>query len=287
MAATVEQVLRVAIDASVQRFLAHEDGLRSGGDAEDVHQARVACRRLRSDLRTFDAFVDPEWAESLRTELAWLGAELGAVRDHEVLLERLRAEIDRLPGSERDTAARVVQGLVADWETTRAAMSAALATPRYRALRTAMQDAATAPKCSEAASDPARKTLPPVVKRPWRKLAAAVAELGDDPADEQLHEIRIRAKRARYAAEAVAPLFGGQARKFAAAMTRVQEVLGEHQDAVVARQWLAKTAVEVSAIEAYAIGMLGAVEWEAARAARREFPGVWKQASRPGLRAWL
>jgi len=267
--------------------LAHEAGVQTGGDAEDVHQTRVACRRLRSDLRTFDAFVDPEWAESLRTELGWLGAELGAVRDHEVLLERLRAEIDRLPDSERDTAARVVQRLVTNWETTRAAMLAALATPRYHALRAAMQDAATTPKCTEAASAPARKALPLVVKRPWRKLAAGVAALGDDPADEQLHEIRIRAKRARYAAEAVAPLFGGQARKFAAAMAQVQEVLGEHQDAVVARQWLAETAVEVSAVEAYSIGMLGAVEWEAARAARREFPGVWKQASRPGLRAWL
>ena len=76
------------------------------------------------------------------------------------------------------------------------------------------------------------------MRKPWKKLRAAVNDLGEDPPDEELHAVRIRAKRCRYAAEAVAPAVGKPAKQFAAAVEQVQEVLGEHQDAVVAGQWL-------------------------------------------------
>ena len=77
--------------------------MRRGGDPEVVHQARVATRRLRSDLRTFEHFVDHEWAAELRAELRWLGAELGAVRDVEVLRDRLRADVAQLAESRSRT----------------------------------------------------------------------------------------------------------------------------------------------------------------------------------------
>ena len=113
--ASVADVIGVALAGSVERLVAHEDGMRRGGDPEDVHQARVATRRLRSDLRTFGDFVYEEWATSLRAELRWLGAELGEVRDAEVLLARLRADITQLPSPEQDAAERLVRRLVADW----------------------------------------------------------------------------------------------------------------------------------------------------------------------------
>ena len=80
-----------AIAQSYERLVAHEADLRVGDDPESVHQARVATRRLRSDLRTFEPFVDAQWAADLRAELRWLGSELGAVRDLEVQRDRLRA----------------------------------------------------------------------------------------------------------------------------------------------------------------------------------------------------
>lgn len=287
MAATVEHVVRVALDASVGRFLAHEPGVRAGGDPEDVHQARVACRRMRSDLRTFRDFVDTEWATDLRAELRWLGGELGAVRDKEVLLDRLREHAAALPLAEHETVERVTRRLTADWEASRTTLLAALDTARFRALRARMQDAAIAPRCTDAAQEHPRESLPAVVRRPWKRVRNAVAALGDDPADEALHEVRILAKRARYAAEAVVSVFGADAGRFAAAMAEVQDVLGEHQDAVVARQWLSKTAVECSPVEAYAVGMLADVEWRAGAAARSRFRTVWRDARQRYLRRWL
>ena len=93
-AATAGDVVRRALSSSVIRLLRHDPGVRLGIDAEDVHQARVATRRLRSDLRTFRPLLDEAWAEALRDDLRWLGGELGRVRDAEVLRDRLRTAAD-------------------------------------------------------------------------------------------------------------------------------------------------------------------------------------------------
>ena len=247
-------------------------------------------RQLQRFLRLLhlgDVTCDAECADDLRAELKWLGAELGAVRDKEVLLDRLHAHAATLPRAERETVERVSRRLTADWEATRTALLSALDTSRFRALRARMQDAGSAPRCTEAAQQRPKLALPAVVRRPWKKLKQAADALGDDPPDEALHEVRIRAKRARYAAEAVVSVFDVDARRFAAAMAEVQDVLGEHQDAVVARQWLSKTAVECSPIEAYAVGMLADAEWRAACAARDGFPAVWRSAEHRNLRRWL
>ena len=90
-ASTPTDVVRAAIARSTARLLAHDPGVRLGDDPEDVHQARVATRRMRSDLRTFRRVLDEDWDESMRDELKWLGGLLGAVRDTDVLLDRLEA----------------------------------------------------------------------------------------------------------------------------------------------------------------------------------------------------
>lgn len=285
--ARVADVIHVAIADAVERLHEHEDGARRGGDPEDVHQARVAARRLRSDLKTFHAFCDPEWTSDVRAELAWLGGELGAVRDIEVLLQRLRADERALPDSEQDAAERVVCRLLADWEGARTEMLSALASPRYNALRDLLDAAVTAPNLTERATELAVDVVPGVVQKPWRKLKAAVTDLGDSPADEALHELRIMAKRTRYAAEAAAAVFGKRALRFAKRVAEVQDVLGEHQDAVVARAWLAKTAHECSAPEAFAAGMLAEREAAAAARARADFPAAWAAARAKRLRTWL
>ena len=115
----------------------------------------------------------------------------------------------------------------------------------------------------------------------------AVQMLGDNPPDEALHAVRVRAKRCRYAAEACVPVFGKRARRLARAMANVQNVLGEHHDAVVASAWLAKTAHECTPAEAYAIGMLAQIERDAARTARAEFPAAWRLADTHRVHGWL
>ncbi len=281
-----------AIAASAQRLIAHDAPVRLGDDAEGLHQARVAARRLRSDLRTFRAFLDPEWSTSLRDELQWLGSELGHVRDADVLLERLEAHARRMPDDEHLLVERVIARRAAERDDARADLLAAYRSPRYAELLDRLVAAAHEPHFASGpdATPPgtmAEEALPEVVRRPWGHLRRAVAALGDAPADEALHEVRKRAKRCRYAAEAAAPVVGKRARNFAKAVASVQDILGEHQDAVVARQWLAKTAADLAGREAYAAGMLSGIELEAAHRAEREFPAVWKAAAAKRLRSWL
>src|SRR5205814_5216193 len=95
--------VRAAMAAGVARLLRHDPGVRIGDDPEDVHQARVATRRLRPDLRTFRPLLDQARSEALRDELKWLADLLGANRDADVLMERLREHADRLP--QRDATA--------------------------------------------------------------------------------------------------------------------------------------------------------------------------------------
>ena len=71
--------------------------VRLGEDPEDIHQFRVATRRLRSDLRTFAELFPTEWVAGLRAELAWIGDRIGPVRDTDVLAGRLRAQATTLP----------------------------------------------------------------------------------------------------------------------------------------------------------------------------------------------
>ena len=98
---TAADVIRQAITRSVLRLLAHDPGVRLGDDPEDVHQARVATRRLRSDLRTFRDLLDADWAQGLRDRLKVVAGALGAVRDADVLLERLHRQLDDLPVADR------------------------------------------------------------------------------------------------------------------------------------------------------------------------------------------
>jgi CHAD domain-containing protein len=280
----IADVVRRALAASAVRLLMHDPGVRAGNDPEAVHQARVATRRLRSDLRTFRDVVDAAWAGPLRDELKWIGSALGAVRDAEVLSERLRSRVPRLPESERDEADDVIEGLEGSRIEARDALLGSMRAPRYVELLDSVVDAAHDPRVvDEAASSPLRDLLAPVLERPWKHLETAIDDLDSHPSDEQLHAARIRAKRVRYAAEAVAPVFGKTARKFAEAAADLQDVLGEHQDAVVAGAWLRE---EKAGKHAFVAGELAAFEREAAGAARAEWPAAWKSLARKRLRFW-
>ncbi|MGZ8626963.1 MAG: CHAD domain-containing protein, partial [Actinomycetota bacterium] len=137
----------------------------------------------------------------------------------------------------------------------------------------------------EVAGAPAADGLRSVLDGPWKHLKGAIDRVREDPSDEALHAARIRAKRVRYAAEAVAPVFGKRAKAFAQEAAGLQDVLGEHQDAVVATAWL-REAAKASASQAFVAGQLVAMEAEAARVAREAWPDAWKALSRKKLRFW-
>lgn len=285
---TVEAVVRHAISDAVAKLVASDPVVRIGEDPEGVHQARVATRRLRSHLRTFRALLEPAWTESLRDELGWLGDELGAVRDADVLLDRLRSRVEGLDDADRAAAQPILDRIAADQAAARAVLLDGLRSPRYLELLDRLVDAAHRPRVVMRVADDDADLLRALVRRPWKQLRKAVAALPDPPADAALHAVRIKAKRARYAAEVMEPAFGKPARRFAKELTHVQDVLGEHQDAVVAGTWLRATALTLGDPAAvYAAGELGAAERAAAETSRAEWPAAWRAASRKRLRRWL
>ncbi|HZQ86126.1 MAG TPA: CHAD domain-containing protein [Acidimicrobiales bacterium] len=143
---TAGDVVRACIASSVARLFRHDPGVRLGGDIEDVHQARVATRRLRSDLRTFGPLVDAAWARGLRDELGWLADLLGAVRDADVLYERLHAQSRGLPKVDADAADELLARLVRQQVEATAALHAAMGGHRYVSLLDRLVDAAREPR---------------------------------------------------------------------------------------------------------------------------------------------
>ncbi|WP_020578150.1 CHAD domain-containing protein [Actinopolymorpha alba] len=264
-------------------------------DAEDsVHQFRVAARRLRSGLRTFRPLLERAWADQLRSELGWLARSFAPARDTEVLLERLLARADHLPEEEEEGATARVRALLdatlgGELVEARAAGVGVLDSDRYRALLDRLLAAACDPATTEAADRPCRKALPPLARRAWRRLDQAVVGLDPGVSDPAWHQARITAKRARYTADACAPALGKPAKRFAKELSRVTDVLGEHQDAMVAAATLTRlaTAEGVPATTAYWLGMLHEQERTAAATARATFATVWHDVRRPDLRRWL
>jgi CHAD domain-containing protein len=284
--ATAGDVVRAAIAASVIRILRHDAGVRIGDDPEDVHQARVGTRRLRSDLQTFESLLDPDWLGALVVELKWLGGLLGSVRDADVLLERLRRQAATLAPDDAPGAASIVRRLAQQREVARATLLDAMAGPRYVALLDRLVAAAQAPVLLPEADAKATEVLPALVLKPWRRLVHAVKVLDDPPPDEQLHAVRIRAKRVRYAVEAVAPVVGRKAKRLASTVAELQGVLGDHQDAVVAEAWLREAAAD-EGVSPLVVGELIAIERVEAEACRQAWRASWHRASQPQLRKWL
>jgi CHAD domain-containing protein len=231
---------------------------------------------------------------------------LGAVRDTDVLVERLEGHALRLDPADRPGAERLIDRLRGQREEARAELLAGLDTPRYAELLERLVVAAREPFIGpDVDPDHEPQGMAELVLRPWRHLAAAVESLGSDPpegqtSDDALHEVRIRAKRCRYAAEAVGAIVGKPAVAFAAAVAEVQSVLGDFHDAVVAEAWLRETvglhqpsarasgpATAASWDEVFVAGQLVTIEHQDAQARRAEWQAVWKRAAAGKRRRWI
>jgi len=284
------QLVRHALARSVIQILHHDPGVRLGDDPEDVHQFRVGARRLRSDLRTFAPLLEPAPLQELRDELRWLGSVVGAVRDADVLAERLRGRAQALPEPDAPGVQALLSLLADQADAARMAMLSTLGSSRYVALVDALVTAANnppiRPERADQANRRAARAAARFVRRPWRRLTDAVAALGDDPSDMALHNVRILAKRCRYAAEAVVPVADRRAARFAAALADVQTVLGDHQDTVIAEAWLrdAAAAIPEGGIAAGELILLQRCQRATLRA---QWPPTWRKASSKKLCSWI
>ena len=295
---TMGDVVRASVGNALARIVGHDPGVRLGDDPEDVHQARVGTRRLRSDLRTFRPLLDRDWVAGLREEAGWYAALLGDVRDTEVLMERLEHQARSLPKEDAAAVTPIVARLAGEREAARVRVLKAMDSARYTSLLDRLTEAASEPQFAAGgegggphqggAQQPAAEALPALVSRPWRRLKRAVKELPEVPADEQLHAVRILAKHTRYAAEAAAGVIGKRASAFAKQIAAVQTVLGDHQDACVTEDWLRQASTKTrSTREAMLIGQLIGLQRAEAADRRAAWPEIWARASDPGLRSWL
>jgi CHAD domain-containing protein len=263
-------------------LLAHDPGTRVGSDPEELHKLRVAVRRLRSTLRTARPLLEADWVGELRAELKWLGTTLGAARDLDVQAARLREDIQRLPAEERSAGEELLAAVESDREAAHASVLEALGSGRYLTLLVALEQAVEAPRVRAK-----KPTVDRLARREFKKLRAVADDLGDEPSDDALHQMRIRVKRARYAAELAAPAVGKPARRFARQAARLQALLGAHQDARVQEQLVVASSRRRRAPRvALAAGRIAELQRLRRAQTRRSLPRAWRRVERSGSKAW-
>lgn len=275
--------------------LLEQDALLRSGAPEGVHQARVAARRMRSALATYAPVLSGDAPAALADELRWLGGVLSPARDAQVLQARLAEVL-------ADQPAALVRGPVAEridrelGQRAGAGLSdaqAALGGERYSRLLDDLSRFVIDPPFGEPAARPARKVLPKLLRRDLRRVRSRhEAWAGtDDPSlkEHRLHQVRKAAKRLRYAAESAVPVFGDRAGLLAARAEALQELLGEHQDTVVARTVLGEVALHAHAAgeDTFTYGRLHTLEEARAAATVTAYPGVLAELPSGGLRKWL
>lgn len=254
---------RAWIAEQLDELHVHGEVALEGADPEGVHQLRVAVRRIRAVLKA-SRFDD---GGALLAELRWFFGELGPLRDLDVLLDRFHGDTEGFSADEMVAFERLLKGLRTERGQARRRATRALRGKRYERLLATLAETDAAPKA------PAGTGLVAEIVKPFRKLRKAVEQAGADPEDQVLHDLRIRGKKLRYAAELAAPTGGKPVRRLVKATKGLQDVLGEHQDACVAEQRV-RALVAEDAAEAFIAGRL--VERERNRQA--DARGQWYEA---------
>jgi CHAD domain-containing protein len=252
-------------------LVAGDIALRQGQDA--IHATRVALRRIRSTLRVFGALFDERSTRGLDAELAWYADLLGDVRDRQVQRARFAAAFDQLPDELvlASSAAEIDAWLQEEQRVRGGRLQAALNSERYLRLLGDVRHWTEGPPLTEAAGgapsmlkDYARRARRKAGRRLRRAAATATsASPGDNDrgVDVALHRARKAAKRARYAVELARPAYKPKrAKKIIKEYKALQDVLGEHQDAVVAAELLHDHATATGEPPSFAYGLLYAHE---------------------------
>jgi CHAD domain-containing protein len=287
--------LVVAYLATHAEELARLDPLVRRDQPDAVHQMRVATRRLRSTLQTFCGVISGEATAELAGELQWLGSILGQARDAEVQAQRMQqhaAEMDAdlLIGP---VAGRIQAHFAGASAAARDAVLAALSSHRYDVLLDALDAVIADPPLGPDAHAAAGSVLPPSVLDSFvttrRRILRAWHAAPGGPTDVLLHRARRAAKRARYAAEAVTPVAGEGAARFARQMKNVQSVLGEYQDTVVGSALARDLGIEAHAAgeNAFSYGVLYGRELALKRELGESARQTWRRAARRRYRQWM
>ncbi|HEX5401615.1 MAG TPA: CYTH and CHAD domain-containing protein [Pseudonocardiaceae bacterium] len=249
-----------------------------------VHHARTAVRRLRSTLKVFRSVLEATKTASLAENLAWLDTQLSAGPDTEAQRTRFaRGTSRQLTEPAADLLADYFDG---QENAAVAGVAAALDSERYGNLLTALDDLVATPPLTTFANRPADEVLPRLVRHAFTIVQEALAAIGDDHSAAErntaVHEAQWAAQRAWYAAELIEPLRPEPVQRCAAAAARLQDLIGEYQNSVTARETLTMLADEADAVGTSAFGYGRLYQHEVAQANRiaDSLPHQWQQAER-------
>jgi CHAD domain-containing protein len=263
---TVGDLVAAYVAAQCEVLASNDVGMRTGRPA--VHKTRVAARRLRSTLRIFGDVFGAAPAEELDSELKWYADVLGQVRDRDILSSRLDKQIADLPPEQvrGPVEAEVAKTLDAEREGALLRLNEAMRTRRYEHLVHLLRGWRAAPPLTDAAAEDGGRAIK-YVEKAKRKAEKRLRKAEDI---EELHRARKAFKRARYAGELAEPA-DSQMKSVAREAEEMQTVLGEHQDATVAAEFLAKISDdgEIAAGSAFTYGILMANELNRAANIRR------------------
>jgi triphosphatase len=236
---TIVEVAKVNLRLYMAAWLLHEPGARLGDDLEELHDLRVAGRRLDAILRQFQSFLPAEFLR-FRATLKTVLRALGHVRDLDVALSELQDFSHKLPKADRVGVEPLKEHLMSERGRARTQMLSVLDSIWVQKNLQELILLLDAPVAASEASaaDLALHASPNLIRRRFRKLRKRADLLGVGSSTEEYHEVRGQVKKLRYALEAVAALYGKPAADTVRALRRWQENLGVQQDAAVAIQRL-------------------------------------------------
>jgi inorganic triphosphatase YgiF len=242
---TLAAVLQAQIWSCLLHLQSNLRGAMGSDDAEYLHQMRVALRRMRVALRMAEKFRADGQLAALSGEVSALCVALGRIREWDVFIgQTIRPMCKRMAGHAG------LQALLAVCEKNQAACYAALRSEsQARELQRLIlrfsiwmngeywrQSAEAAPQACDFANVRLRKLA--------KRLSGAGRQVNSVDA-QQLHTMRILAKKLRYSAEFFCGLYDQQsARKFLAALSKVQDILGQINDVAVAHRLLDELALD-------------------------------------------
>ncbi len=285
---TIGDVAFAVLRKQLGLLLAHEPGTRLGDDPEELHDMRVATRRLRAALSLFGGVL-PQRARHVRDELRWLAQALGEVRDLDVQLEEL-VEWRKEAGDRQEDLAPLHAVLERHRREARQRMLAVLDSDRYRKLMGSFTSMVTRGPVAgiEASQTPVREAAPALVKKRYRRVRKLGDAITAESVPEEYHELRKQGKRLRYALEFFGDIYGKPVKELVASLTNLQDILGAHQDAYVAverlRELSATEGNQLPSRTAFTMGEIAERYAQQTAVLRSQFPEVYRVL---GGKGWL
>ncbi len=298
----MSEAVRKTLFFQFQRMMQHEAGTRAGRDIEELHDMRVATRRMRSALTVCDDYLDDNEYKRFAKALRRTGRTLGAVRDLDVFRAKTKIYLDQLPTERQNELALLLATWQTEYDRAREELLALFDNDGYESFKQEFVEFLQTPSAgamhmnADIVPPPyrVRHVLPQILFECWERVRSFDEWVArpNTPLT-HYHQLRIASKRLRYTLEFFQEVFGKDVVPMIEAIRRLQDHLGNLQDAVMACSLIQdfliygtwkKKKRRVSAVAP--IVAPGVVEYLSARQKEIQelveaFPPFWSEISNP------